>query len=184
MAVTVTRVLTSDPIELCQGCGIVNATDRIETMPDVDDVPPADLFLCSACFAGLKGQLCVGTVTPGQPGGKVGRHHPDQSKRAAATVDAGTQQAHLLTIVDWWTSTGDVVGRTCAEAAPELSERVGHTVSRNQTATRMGELRDKCLVSELCDDGVKVKRQTEGDNEGQVWVVTRAGHAEAMRLTR
>lgn len=191
MTVSVTPMLATDPQELCGGCGVTMSTSRIETMPDVDDVEPADLFLCDRCTGELKGQLCGGTVTPGAKGGKVGRGHPDQSKRAASSVDSGTQQAFLLAIVDRWTQSGVPLGATCAEAAPHLTRAVGHEVSRNQTSTRMGELAEKGLVIWLVTtpgvegvEGQPVKRQTEGDNEGQVWVSTRAGHLEAVRLAQ
>lgn len=180
MGVTLNRMADNEPAVTCQGCGVDPSTARLETIPDVDDVEPVDLHVCDRCIAGLKSQMCGGTVTRGARGGKVGRRHPDQSKRAAASVESGTQQAELLAIVGW-----SSVGVTCAEAAGPLSTAVGHTISRNQTATRMGELVEKELVEPLKNpDGSGAKRVTGRDNEGQVWILTVAGRVESARLGR
>lgn len=115
------------------------------------------------------------TPTPVDPhqvgGGKVGRLHPTSSVKAAGTVKVGSQLAHLLGIV---TESRD--GITAADAAELLSERVGHTVSRNQTATRMGELGERGLVTRnqlgATDGGRPVYETRPTDdqgNEGAVW---------------
>lgn len=150
----------------CNGCG-ARAWTEIEAGPSRDW---RVLYLCDSCLTEMRGKLFP-VLDPGQVGGgKVGRRHPDQSKHAAAIVRVGSQLAALLDIVYY------ADGVTSAEAAPGLSSLVGHPVSRNQTAARMLELRERGLVEAGTDgDGHPEKRTTSAGAEGQVWVVTDLG---------
>jgi len=103
--------------------------------------------------------------------GVVGRNHPSTSKEAAKHVDAGTQRDAILVILK------EHGPMNCAEITPFLNDALGRTgtaypIPRNQTATRMGELRDRGLVTYLLDDdGEVVERPTTGRNTGKVWTL-------------
>lgn len=110
-------------------------------------------------------------------GGKVGRRHPETSRKAAGMLRTGSQHEALLNVV---VGEGPV---TVAAATPEvnrrLNRRVGvNDVSRNHVSTRMAELRDKGLVTEYRRDGTVQTAETGGGREGVLWVVTEAGKAE------
>jgi hypothetical protein len=101
--------------------------------------------------------------------GKVGKDHPDTSKQAARFVRyaVGTQKAQLLDYV----RDGGPDGVTCAEVAGLIG------ISRNQCATRMGELRDDGWVEpKLGLQGEPVTRvatiTSKGETRGVVHVLT------------
>lgn len=158
----------------CNACG-ARAWTEIEAGPSRDW---RVLYLCDSCLVEMRAKLFP-VLDPGQVGGgKVGRRHPDQSRHAAAIVKAGSQLAALLNIVYY----RGHVGSTSAEAAVELSDVLGHIVSRNQTAARMLELRERGLVEAGTVDGDPEKRTTSAGAEGQVWVVTDLGLTELRRI--
>lgn len=111
---------------------------------------------------------------PGRPkAGKVGGAHPGTAKEAAqrARYRVGTQKARLLDAV---ARAGDR-GLTNAEAAGPLG------CSRNQTATRMGELvEDGWVEKARAAGGGIVQRATDasGEYHGEVYVLTAAGKAQ------
>lgn len=126
-----------------------------------------------------------GTPEPSSPGpevledpGKVSPDHPVTSHDAADFVKLNGQRAILLALV----VEAGLHGLNNAEAAPKLSERLGRAISRNQTATRMGELREKELVQRQRVDGVVVLRTTGGRFRGEVHEATDAGRALAREL--
>lgn len=101
--------------------------------------------------------------------GATGHGHPDTSRRAAVLgqVRFGTQKARLLSLIAG--AGGD--GMTAAEAAKRLG------LSRNQTATRLGELREDGWVVRLeTADGKYVERATDTlGNTGIVHVLSDDG---------
>lgn len=128
-------------------------------------------------------------IDPDETGGKVGAGHPSTSRRAASRVRRGTQLSALLAVV---VTAGDD-GVTCFEATSPMRTMLGRTdLSRNQVATRMGELAERGLVTRRIAPGQTadrwhysyryVERQTEGENTACVWWPTPAGIAERERL--
>lgn len=115
--------------------------------------------------------------TPG--GGYVGRHHPDTSVHAAATVKANSQQAHLLILI---VDAGER-GLTCYEATQDPSwETIRPNIAENQVAARRLALFEQGLVTHAeTPDGEFVKRPTRA-SFAHVHVATPAGAAEANRL--
>lgn len=99
--------------------------------------------------------------------GKVGRDHPETAKQAARLVKEGSQQAAILDILQ------DFGPMTAAEITPWLNSYLNRSsISRNQCATRILELREKGKVTALLDDqGEVVTRTTEGANKGIVWTL-------------
>lgn len=125
-------------------------------------------------------------IDPGQVGGApVGHNHPTTSAEAAGRVKVGSQQAALLAIL---AEVGEH-GSTCAAAKPLLSDIMERDISRNQTATRMGELGERGLAERTWlgadEDGRPIYEERPTDttgNTGAVWRITEAGLAEARRL--
>lgn len=97
------------------------------------------------------------TVAP-EMGGKVGRDHPDTSRRAATPPRFGSQRWKVLEALV------ELGPKTSAELAPTIER------SRNQTATRVLELRELGFVA---DTGHK--RSTGPADEGTVWAATATG---------
>lgn len=107
--------------------------------------------------------------------GAVGANHPETSQRAARrpsnVVRFGTQRWRVLEAL----AAGPMT-------AAELAARVG--LSRNQTATRLGECRDANLVAYLRDDkGEFVLRPTGPRDLGIVQEITLTGLAALRGLT-
>lgn len=109
------------------------------------------------------------SVTDDRPG-KVGADHPDTSRRAARSVSNrarfGTQRFKVLAALAGHPMT-----------AAEVAAAIG--VSRNQTATRIGECHEVGWVEYLsAPSGEVVTRSTSADARGRVHRLTPAGHAE------
>lgn len=107
--------------------------------------------------------------------GQVGSDHPVTSHKAA-TIPLprfGTQRHHAL--------------RALAHYGPSTAAEVAHRigVSRNQTATRLGELRKGGLVAYLRDpeSGERIERETgpSGDT-GLVQTITEEGRRVLLQL--
>lgn len=175
--VTVDKSDDESAVRRCPGCHLRPAWTMIEIVAEDTAPDRAIIRLCDSCLVEMRGKLFP-VLDPRQVGGgKVGHRHPDQARRAAATVRVGSQLDALLKIVYYQD------GVTSSEAAPALSTRVGHPVSPNQTATRMLELRERGLVEAGTDgDGHPEMRPTSTGNTGQVWVVTDLGRDEIRRL--
>lgn len=121
----------------------------------------------------------AGHVIPDEMGGKTGNRHPSTSRRAATGVRRGTQHSALLAVV----AVNRHDGVTCYEAADPVARMLGRPISRNQVATRMGELAERGLVCRRVDHvhGGYVERATLTDT-ACVWFPTPAGLAERERL--
>lgn len=94
------------------------------------------------------------------------------------TVLPFTQKARVLRIMR---ATGPI-GITAAELAPRLTAATQREVSKNQTATRLLELREAGFVTGRVESGEQVYRSTGLHSKGQVWVLTNEGLDEARRL--
>lgn len=96
--------------------------------------------------------------------GQVGRDHPATSKQAARSMRFGSQRHTVLGVVIGTPST-----------AAEVADRLG--LSRNQVATRLGELRQAGYVTWATDDhGRIVERATGPSDTGRVHRATLLGH--------
>lgn len=158
----------------CNACG-ARAWTEIEAGPSRDW---RVLYLCDSCLVEMRAKVFP-AIDRTERGAKVGRRHPVQAKEAAARVRVGSQMAALLAIV---ARTGRA-GATSADAQQGLSDRVGHHVSRNNTAAAMLALRERGLVEPAKTvTGSPLLRSTGGPNQGQVWVVTDQGRAEHRRI--
>lgn len=111
--------------------------------------------------------------------GKVGRDHPETSQHAAKLMryKIGSQKSALLKLI----ADAEPHGVTNAEAAPVLN------MSRNQCATRMGELRDDGWVEAKLDaTGAKLTRvatiTAHGETRGVVHVMTIEGRIKYRQL--
>lgn len=197
VTVSVSPIRTIDDQDLpwsCTSCGVdVRAGTMITLDTESLATIPVEVVLCDTCYGALKSVTCAGVVTPSvKGGGKVGSAHPGQSRRAAANVKAGSQQAALIGLVALRTSriAWPLKGITCFDAADPVRAMLGrdrdHPISANQIATRMGELHEMGLVEPAADDefGEPILRETTPGNEGQVWIATDAGILEAGRLAR
>ena len=102
--------------------------------------------------------------------GKVGVSHPSVSRKAARTVRSGTQRHHLLWLMDQAKDTG----MTSYEATIGMRE-IRPEMSPNQTATRMGELRDDFGYVEKLLLGGKVITRMAAKSEAEVYVITHKG---------
>tara|TARA_R110002020_G_scaffold155677_3_gene336892 strand:- start:1659 stop:2063 length:405 start_codon:yes stop_codon:yes gene_type:complete len=117
---------------------------------------------------------------PSEVGGKVGRSHPETSRKAAKQVKSGTQKAQLILSLDVDYLHG---GKTAYELSASIFTSDGRTISPNQTATRLGELREQGLVSYAFDQiGRPVERETTPGNTGIVHVLTLGGRQVATDL--
>lgn len=125
---------------------------------------------------GEEGWAVMKPVDPRLPvAGRVGRSHPGTSAAAAADreyrVVWGNDRANCLLYLH---ARGP---QTCAVVADHFG------ISRNQTATRMKELRKMQLVTYLLDaDGRPVKRATGPRSSGEVQRLTDAGRLRAWQL--
>jgi hypothetical protein len=147
---------------------------QLEKGPDMDQTSIFDLkpdvdpnHVCPTCSG--TGQLTNAQYKDliGNYSGAVGANHPETSRRAARrpsnTVRFGTQRYKALTVL----LSGP---KTAAEVADRLD------ISRNQTATRLGECRDRHLVEYVRDDeGNFVTRPTGPTDEGIVQRITALG---------
>ena len=114
-------------------------------------------------------------------GGKVGRDHPEQSHKAAATVKSGTQKAQiLLTLYKLWPHKG----LTGYEVSSHVFNGAGRPISPNQACTRLLELREKGLVefdyNKITGD-INEAPTTPG-NTGAVHVLTESGIDKVVEL--
>jgi len=115
---------------------------------------------------------------PSEVGGKVGRSHPETSRKAAKRVKSGTQKAQLILDLNFHEE-----GKTAYELSASIFTADGRTISPNQTATRLGELREQGLVSYAFDQiGRPVERETTPGNTGIVHVLTLEGRQVATDL--
>lgn len=109
--------------------------------------------------------------------GQVGITHPPTSHQASRLVRAGTQRHHLL----WLVSQSGTQGLTSFEATKDM-RAVRPNMSPNQTATRMGELRDDFgYVARRTHLGKVVTRQA-AKGEAEVYVITPSGADALTRL--
>jgi DNA-binding HxlR family transcriptional regulator len=114
----------------------------------------------------------ISAISPEIIGGKVGKHHPETSKKASARVRSGSQRYNVLeALYNFGSKTGW-----------ELSEHYvrkesGDRISPNQIATRLGELRELGLVkrSRVCEDGEWLERVTTSGNTAIVHEITLLG---------
>lgn len=103
--------------------------------------------------------------------GKVSAAHP-QTSHDAARLQFGSQRFRVLRTI----KAAGVVGATAAEVAAV------HSLSRNQTATRLMELREWGFIEYRADNrGNPIKRATGPKAEGLVQFITQAGR-EAVRF--
>lgn len=110
------------------------------------------------------------------------------SRAAATTVDATSQAGKLLRLVH----DHDGEGLTTAQAT-DVMRTWWPNISRNQVATRMGQLRSAMLVGRrlhdgllTCDDLVSGYRTAPTDdrgNRGALWWCTLDGHTTASGIT-
>lgn len=112
-------------------------------------------------------------------GGYVGADHPATSEHAAATVKAGTQEAHLLMLI----AAAGTNGLTCYEATQDPSwAQVRPNIAENQVAARRLRLHELGYVTcAETPEGDVVRRATK-TSVAQVHVATPAGFVEVDRL--
>jgi len=105
--------------------------------------------------------------------GQVGRKHPETSRRAAKDPRFGTQKYRCL----------EVLSRGARNAA-DVARAVG--VSPNQTATRLGELREDGFVTYSRDEeGTILEGPTgRGEHSGRVQEITDLGRTALWRAGR
>ena len=116
---------------------------------------------------------------PNEIGGKVGNDHPATSQRASMRVKAGSQKAQAIRALD----ESDGNGLTAYQLSKLIFNNAGDNLSPNQTATRLGELREQGLAGYLYDQaGIPVERETTPSNAGIVHVLTRFGREVAIDL--
>jgi hypothetical protein len=114
-----------------------------------------------------------------QVGGKVSDEHPQTSHTAAAKVKSGTQKAQAIMAL----GASHPDGLTALEASDCVVNGAQRTISPNQAATRLGELRDQGIAMYLFDNaGRPVERETTPGNTGIVHVLTDYGHRVWMNL--
>ena len=116
---------------------------------------------------------------PDEVGGKVGTNHPEPSQRASMNVKSGSQKAQAIHAL----SEKGVEGMTAFDLSTVIFNGAGREISPNQSATRLGELREQGLAVYLFDQvGRPVERETTPGNTGIVHVLTRFGDEVAMDL--
>ncbi len=116
---------------------------------------------------------------PDEVGGKVGTNHPETSQRASMNVKSGSQKAQAIKAL----SEKGVEGMTAFDLSTVIFNGAGREISPNQSATRLGELREQGLAVYLFDQaGRPVERETTPGNTGIVHVLTRFGDEVAMDL--
>lgn len=116
---------------------------------------------------------------PNEIGGKVGNDHPETSQRASMRVKAGSQKAQAIRALD----ESDGTGLTAYQLSKLVFNGAGDNLSPNQTATRLGELREQGLAMYLFDQvGRPVERETTPGNTGIVHVLSRFGREVALDL--
>ena len=112
-----------------------------------------------------------------QTGGKVSDAHPVTSHVAAARVKSGTQQAQALVALQ----AVYPEGLTAFPLADHIVDGSGRNISRNQAATRLGEVRDKGWAElKLNGAGLPDERATTPGNTGQVYKLTEIGYRTAV----
>lgn len=112
-------------------------------------------------------------------GGKVGATHPATSHHASMRVKSGTQKAQAILAL----RLNDREGMTAYELSSEILNGAGQPISANQTATRLGELREQGLVQYRFDTiGRPIERETTPGNTGIVHMLTRFGYEVVLSL--
>ena len=112
-------------------------------------------------------------------GGQVGKSHPSTSLRAAIKVKSGSQKAQAIVALD----DCHEGGLTAYDLSKIVKNGGGETISANQSATRIGELRDQGLASYLFDQtGRPIEKPTTPGNTGYAHVLTFAGREAALTL--
>ena len=114
---------------------------------------------------------------PDQVGGQVGNNHPSTSLKAAIKVKSGSQKAQALLALY------DSDGLTAYDLSKLVINNSGESISANQAATRIGELREQDLAAYLFDQfGRPVEKPTTPGNTGFAHVLTYAGREAATTL--
>ena len=114
-----------------------------------------------------------------QVGGKVSDEHPQTSHNAAAKVKSGSQKAQAIIAL----GEAHPDGLTALQTSDLVVNGALRTISPNQAATRLGELRDQGVAMYLFDDtGQPLERETTPGNTGIVHVLTDYGHKVWMNL--
>jgi len=127
----------------------------------------------------MSSQTNLWGFNPDQVGGKVGNDHPETSQRASMRVKSGSQKAQAIMAL----SEHHPDGMTAFDLSTVIFNGAGREISPNQTATRLGELREQGLAGYLFDQvGRPVERETTPGNTGIVHVLTRFGREVAMGL--
>lgn len=136
---------------------------QLDLFGNGEPLPPPERVPCPTCHG-------CGTVSPaealGYAPGRVSAAHPETSQKAARRVSNrvrfGTQRHRCM----------DALADGALTAA-EVADRIG--LSRNQTATRLGELREAGFVAYLVMNGARVTRPTGPNDEGLLHRLTTAG---------
>ena len=112
-----------------------------------------------------------------QVGGKVSDNHPLTSHVAAARVKSGGQKAQgLIALQAVYPE-----GLTAFQLADHIVDGSGRNISRNQAATRLGEIRDNGWAELKLDRaGLPEQRTTTPGNTGVVYKLTDIGYRMAV----
>tara|TARA_R110000765_G_scaffold324202_2_gene415834 strand:- start:369 stop:854 length:486 start_codon:yes stop_codon:yes gene_type:complete len=111
-------------------------------------------------------------------GGKVGKNHPETSRIAAAKVKSGSQKAQIITALSHSPD-----GLTAHALSSKVFNSGNETISANQSATRLGELREQGLAAYLYGGvGKPIERETTPGNTGYVHVLTQLGNEAALSI--
>ena len=112
-----------------------------------------------------------------QVGGKVSDAHPITSHVAASRVKSGTQKAQALIAL----KAVYPEGLTAFQLADHIVDGSGRNISRNQAATRLGEIRDNGWAElKLNGAGLPEERATTPGSTGQVYKLTDIGYRTAV----
>ena len=116
---------------------------------------------------------------PDAVGGAVGSNHPPTSHVAAMRVKSGSQQAQAILALKRY----EAEGLTAYQLKDHILNGAGDPISANQTATRLGELREKGLAAYVFDQfGKPEERATTPGNTGYVHRLTRFGQQAALDI--
>tara|TARA_B100000029_G_scaffold40251_3_gene37634 strand:- start:10460 stop:10894 length:435 start_codon:yes stop_codon:yes gene_type:complete len=114
----------------------------------------------------------ISAISPEIIGGKVGKYHPETSKKASARVRSGSQRYNVLEALH---NFGGKTGWELSEYY--VRKESGDRISPNQIATRLGELRELGLVkrTRVSKDGEWLERVTTSGNTAIVHEITLLG---------
>ena len=123
-------------------------------------------------------QLDIWGFDENQVGGKVGKSHPETSQKASKNVRSGTQQAQILSHLL------KINSGTAYEISEHVFNTAGRSISPNQCATRLLELREKGLLDYVRDSrsGQPIERETTPGNTGLVQRLSKRGMEQAVRI--